>query len=170
MSDGSGVSAAFVPEPVNGSEGLRIVLNYIQTVGLCKLHDGGHVAALTEKMDGYNGSGPGCQGLFYETYVRIESIAVHIHHHRNKPEQGNDLSRCHIGECRDNDLIPRSQAEGHERYLEGIRTVAAGNDISGSRILCKSRGETSDRRTVDKSRTVDDLRYGSINFRLDFMY
>ena len=118
-------------------------------------------------MHGNDGPGPGSNGLLDKTYIRIKGIAVHIHHHRSEAQQRYHLGRGHIGKCGDYDLVARFQSEGHESYLEGIRAVAAGNDMSCPRVLRQGRGETADCRTVDERRTVNDLRYGSVDLRLD---
>ena len=93
-------------------------------------------------------------------------IPVHVHHHRPETQQGYHLGRGHIGECGDYDLIARFQAEGHQGYLQGISTVAAGNNVPCTRVLRQSRCESSYHRTVDESRAVNDLRYGCVDLRL----
>ena len=97
-------------------------------------HDRLHVAALAKEVYRHNGFGARSDGRFYDFGSHIEGVRVHVHHHRAKAQQCNDLSRSHIGESGHDDFVAGFEVQSHEGYLEGVGAVGAGDDVPGAEV------------------------------------
>ncbi len=115
-------------------DGLRSVLDQREAIGFRQRAQAGHVRTLSIQVNGQDGFGLGRDGLGHSRGVEGEGAGVHIHHDRRDAQQVQDLHRGDEGEGWGDDFISRTDAQGHEDGLQGIRSIGARNDVDRVRF------------------------------------
>ena len=126
------------------AEALGAVLEDLESIAVGDGTDGGIVGREAEKVHGNDHFGSqtsfgenSLNGPFQVFRIQIEGFFLHVHEHRRRPFQGNDLRRGEEGEVRHEHRVPGADAPGLQSQGQGIRSVRAGEAMLHAYILCQ---------------------------------
>ena len=134
VSDCSGLFDAIVGERVADSDSLSVILDYVKFVLAGEIHDSFHVATLTEQMHGNNCFRFRRKPAFHVLQREIETVPIHVHHHRRQSQQPYDLRRSDVSERRHDNLVARLQIQSHQCDLQRVGSVGARYGVSGASV------------------------------------
>ena len=80
-----------VAEGVFGSDGLRVILDDVQTVLCGNLEQGLHVAALAEEVHGNDGAGARGDGSGNSGNAHVEGVGVDVDQHGGESQKCDDF-------------------------------------------------------------------------------
>ena len=161
--------ASLSSETILGTDSLRIVLHYPQTVFLSQCQNRAHIATLTEQMHRHNGFRPRSYRPSDMFHPHIKRPIIHIHQYRSQSQQTDYLGRGHIRKCRYDHLVSGLQSQSHQRDLQCIRTVSAADHMLHSQIIRQMFLELLHLRPLDKSAAAQDLGNRLIHFRFNLL-
>ena len=124
-----GGQAAGLPPLVGRSQALSRVLDHRQTRVGGDGVDGVQIRALTIEADRQDGPGTGAEGRRDPHRVQVVGARIDIDEDRPRPQQGNDLGGGDEGEGGGDNLVTRSDLQGHEGDEQGIRAGGHGNRV-----------------------------------------
>ena len=128
---------------------------------------GGHVGGLSEEVHRHDGLGAGGDGAFDGGRVDGHGAPIDVHQDLLETQQGDHFDRCGKGKIGRDHFVAFLQAEGHERYLQRVGAVAAGDDVLYAQIGFEFLLEGRDFRPVDKGTGTHHGHHGGIHFLFD---
>ena len=145
ITDGSGIPAGIFPFRIFCSQSLRCILNNLEFILPCNIHDFRHVCHVAEYM--YNYKCSDCFSAFMDKLISLyrallfaESAQFHgvhaqrviaIHKNRLGKLIFNRIDRCNKCQSGNNNHVPRSDATIHQCHMQ-CRCSA----LTGSNIMC----------------------------------
>src|SRR5690606_33921739 len=92
---------------------------------------------------------------------------IDVNEYRCQPEQRHNFGRRHVGENGQDNLIAGFGVKRHQRDLQCVGTIAAGNDMVCARVIGKRGLEFPDLPPLDESGLIQHLPDCGINVVLD---
>ena len=89
-----GLFLATIAERIYGADGLARIFHDIQVMFLGECHQGFHVGALTEEMNGHNSFGLRRDGFLDCLHRDIHRVPIHIHHYGSQTQEGHHFCGC----------------------------------------------------------------------------
>ena len=128
---------------------------------------GGHVGGLPEEVHRDNGLGAGGDGAFDGRRVDGHGTPIDVDQNLLETQQGDHFDRCGKGKIGRDHFVAFLQTEGHERYLQRVGAVAAGDDVLYAQVGFEFLLEGRYFRPVDKGAGTHHGYHGGIHFLFD---
>ena len=166
IADSASLAHGAVGEGNLRTDGLAGVFHHIQIVVSGHGHNTLHISTLAKQVHRQDNFGFGCNGGFQLFGVHHESVGIDIHQYGFQSEQHNDLECGHECERHGNHLIAGLEIQRHQRKLERIGAIGAGDHMFGVRKMSQSRLKLRNSRSAHKVRVVEHRPYSVIHLRL----